>query len=133
MLKFVSIISAIAWAALAALMAFTAPGNADKALLYCIAGVAVTGMASAVAVLIAPRKFVLTYSVVLSIVGAVIFAPYTFLGFALCIGNFPATSMSDWLLAVDLLVLVCLAALWPFQLRRYRQQLADERLTTHHG
>lgn len=130
MLRALSIVSAAAWAGLAASAATAAPGNADGTLLYCVAAVAATVVASAVAIMIAPRTLFLVYCFVLSVIGGIIFLPYTILAFALCVENLPKTSAFDWLGALNFAVLVCLALLWPFQLRRHLHEVADKRLTT---
>jgi hypothetical protein len=130
MLKLLSAISALSWAGLATWVTAATPGNADKVFLYCVGVIALTGIASAIGILIFPRTFFIIYCFTLSIIFAVPSVPSTILTFSLCIGNLPVTSAIDWLRPLNFAVLVCLPVAWAFQVRRHLNEVANECLTS---
>ena len=129
MLKLVSLISAIAWGGLAMWLVLSAQGNADRVPLYCIAGIAATGVVFALTILVAPHTALLVYCFVLSVIGALWLLPSVMFHDH----DFASMPVIGWLALLDTVTLFTLPLAWPFQIRRHLQRVAEERLTNREG
>jgi hypothetical protein len=129
MLRVLSIISAFAWAGLVAFALLIASEGAGRTPLYWIALIAATAFASAIAITIAPHMLFLRYLMILSLAGDVFFIPCAVLSLGSCINSVPPASILEWLLVLNLGVLIFLSLLWPLQVRHHLNEVTDKRLT----